>query len=37
MEISDIVQFIFSESKKAIREKYQERVLELGTAIDVLY
>jgi hypothetical protein len=37
MKVSDILQFIFSEMQKAVGEKNKERVLDLGTAVDVLF
>jgi hypothetical protein len=37
MKVSDILQFIFSEMQKAIEEKHKDRVLELGTSVDVLF
>ena len=37
MNVSDIFQFIFLEMQKAIEENQKERVLELGTAVDVLF
>lgn len=37
MEVKDILQFLFVELQEAIREKRKERVLDLGTVIDVLY
>jgi len=37
MSVKDIFQFIFLELQTAITEKAKERVLELGSAVDVLY
>ncbi len=37
MKVSEILQFIFLEMQKAIEEKRKERVLDLGTAVDVLF
>lgn len=37
MEVKDILQFLFVELKKAISEREKVRVLELGSAVDVLY
>lgn len=37
MKVLDILQFIFAEMQKAIEEKNKERMLELGSAVDILY
>lgn len=37
MTVSDILQFIYTEMQKAIEAKNKERVLDLGTTVDVLY
>jgi hypothetical protein len=37
MKISEILLYIFLEMKEAINENRKERVLELGTAVDILY
>lgn len=37
MKVVDILQFIFAEMQKAIEEKNRERMLELGSTVDVLY
>lgn len=37
MNVPDILQFIFSEMRQAIEKRHKERVLELGTAVDILF